>query len=106
MKKSHSTKIVRELVSNGIAVFSGFLLLQSLRGQSTWEFETTVAPVSLAANGSASLGTDTLPGSVNSGGFYAIPMVEAEFAVSANRDVMIGLSSNPAEVPLRILTKR
>ncbi len=96
----------RKLAPTGIAAFFGLLSLQSLRGQSTWQFETTVAPVSLAANGSVTLGPDTLPGSINSDGFYSIPAAEAEFAVSANHDVMIGLNSTPAEVPLRILTKR
>ncbi|MGA0845673.1 MAG: hypothetical protein ACO3RV_03965, partial [Luteolibacter sp.] len=97
---------ISRLASLGIAVLCCIFSLQSLQGQATWQFETTVAPISLQANGSAILGPDTLPGSVNSGGFYSIPAVDAEFAVSANRDVMIGLSSSPAEAPLRILTKR
>jgi uncharacterized protein len=91
---------------HGIVVLCCIFSLQSLRGQSTWQFETTVAPISLAVNGSVTLGPDTLPGSINTDGFYSIPAVEAEFAVSANHDVMIGLSSTSAEVPLRILTKR
>lgn len=78
--------------------------------QSTWELETSAEILDLAENGSVMMGTESFPGSVDSDGFFALPTelptIEAEFAVSANHDVMIGLSSNPAEVPLRILTKR
>jgi antitoxin component YwqK of YwqJK toxin-antitoxin module len=85
-------------------VYAAFF--SSAIAQSTWELETTVGALTLAPDGSASFGPEILSGSVNSDGFYSIPSIEAEFAVSANRDVMIGLSSSPAEAPLRILTKR
>ena len=78
--------------------------------QSTWELETSAEILDLAEDGSVMMGTESFPGSVDSDGFFALPTelptIGAEFAVSANRDVMIGLSSSPAEAPLRILTKR
>ena len=91
----------RRLVVLAYAAF-----FSSAIAQSTWELETTVGAVTLAPDGSLSFGPENLSGSVNSDGFFSIPATEAEFAVSANRDVMIGLSSSPAEAPLRILTKR
>jgi antitoxin component YwqK of YwqJK toxin-antitoxin module len=89
-----------------IMAVSSLLAVTPLLAQETWEFEVIVDSIAFSEDGSVTIGSDTLPGSVDPNGYFSVAAVGAEFVVSANRDLLIGTSATPAEVPLRILTKR